>query len=88
MSNTTQLKIEGMTCGHCVRTVSKALEGVPGVQSAAVDLTAGTASVVHDGTALPETLTKAVEEEGYAASAAGATPTTEGGSGTCACCAG
>ena len=80
MSNTTQLKIEGMTCGHCVRSVTKALEGVPGVQSAAGDLAAGTASVVHDGTTLPEALAKAVEEEGYGAA------TAEGGSGTCACC--
>ena len=88
MSNTTLLKIEGMTCGHCVRSVSKALEGVPGVQSAAVDLAAGTAAVVHDGTALPATLAQAVEEEGYTASPADARPETEGGSGTCACCAG
>jgi copper chaperone len=26
----TTLKIEGMTCGHCVRSVRSALEGVPG----------------------------------------------------------
>jgi copper chaperone CopZ len=32
------LKIEGMSCGHCVMHVQSALEGVPGVKSAKVDL--------------------------------------------------
>lgn len=26
------LSIDGMTCGHCVRTVTEALSGVPGVK--------------------------------------------------------
>ena len=29
-----ELPIEGMTCDHCVRTVTGALESVPGVRSA------------------------------------------------------
>jgi copper chaperone len=37
MNNTTNLKIEGMTCGHCVRSVTQALEAVPGVQAAKVE---------------------------------------------------
>ncbi len=31
-------KISGMTCGHCVQTVKKALEGIEGIQSADVTL--------------------------------------------------
>jgi len=32
------LKIEGMSCGHCVMHVQSALESIPGVKSAKVDL--------------------------------------------------
>lgn len=66
MSNTTNLKIEGMTCGHCVRAVKQALEAVPGVQSATVDLDGGTAVVTHDETVATPALAHAVKEEGYA----------------------
>lgn len=32
------LKVEGMTCQHCVQTVSEAIGKLAGVQSVAVDL--------------------------------------------------
>ena len=63
---TTQLKIEGMSCGHCVRAVKEALEGVEGVKSAQVDLASGSATVEHEGAAA-EIMIGAVEEEGYRA---------------------
>ncbi|MBX3110925.1 MAG: heavy-metal-associated domain-containing protein [Fimbriimonadaceae bacterium] len=62
---TTHLKIDGMSCGHCVNSATKALKAVPGVESAEVDLAAGTATVV--GTAGIEALVAAVEEEGFQA---------------------
>lgn len=62
----TQLKIDGMTCEMCVRHVTTALQSVPGVQSATVDLKAGAATVQHEN-ASPEAMAKAVEEEGYSA---------------------
>ena len=58
-----RLKITGMTCGHCVRGVTKALEGVSGVEKADVTLTPGEA-VVH-GQASAAALIAAVKEEGY-----------------------
>ncbi len=64
---TTQLKIEGMTCGHCVASVTKALKGVPEVEEADVSLTEGRATV--RGNAELGALIQAVEEEGYSASA-------------------
>lgn len=64
----TELKIEGMTCGHCVAAVKRALEAVPGVESAEVSLAEGRASV--RGTAPLEQLSAAVEEEGYVAKGA------------------
>jgi copper chaperone len=62
---TTELRIDGMTCGHCVAGVEKALEAVPGVESADVSLTPGRAAV--RGNAEPGALIHAVEEEGYSA---------------------
>ena len=61
-----KLKIDGMSCGHCVMHVRQALEAVAGVESAEVDLQAGEAIV--EGSAEAETLIRAVEAEGYAAS--------------------
>lgn len=65
----TELKIEGMTCGHCQKSVSDALKGVEGVREVQVDLGAGLARV--KGSADPAALVAAVEEEGYAASPQG-----------------
>lgn len=64
---TIQLKISGMTCGACVGHVTQALQNVPGVQSAVVDLAA--AQAVVTGESLDSSLlVAAVEEEGYGAS--------------------
>jgi copper chaperone len=60
------LKIEGMTCNHCVMRVAKALKSVPGVQDAQVDLQKGEASVTFDeAKATQEIMSKAVVEAGY-----------------------
>ncbi|HAP56187.1 MAG: heavy-metal-associated domain-containing protein [Treponema sp.] len=58
------LKIEGMSCGHCVMHVRSALEEVPGVKSAKVDLLERTAMVDGDGLN-DQALRAAVAEAGY-----------------------
>ncbi|WP_428992393.1 CopZ family metallochaperone [Acidithiobacillus ferrooxidans] len=58
-----KLEVTGMTCQHCVRAVTQALESTPGVDKAEVDLKSGTA-VVH-GQAEPDKLIAAIKEEGY-----------------------
>ncbi|MBL8086669.1 MAG: heavy-metal-associated domain-containing protein [Chthonomonas sp.] len=59
-----KLQVSGMSCQHCVRAVTVALESVEGVESAAVDLTTATANVV--GTVSdPSALIRALQEEGY-----------------------
>ncbi|QJR37319.1 heavy-metal-associated domain-containing protein [Gemmatimonas groenlandica] len=58
------MQISGMTCGHCVAGVTRALKGVPGVTVDHVVI--GTASVEYDAnTTTPTDIAKAVEEEGY-----------------------
>ena len=61
----TELKISGMTCGHCQMAVTRALRSVPGVQDAQVDLKTGKAVV--QGQADVSVLMAAVSEEGYTA---------------------
>ncbi|CAM4048945.1 MULTISPECIES: CopZ family metallochaperone [Deinococcus] len=63
-----ELDITGMTCGHCQTGVTKALENVPGVTGAQVDLSTGKAVV--QGDAEPQQLIAAVTEEGYGAQVA------------------
>ncbi|MCB9876956.1 MAG: heavy-metal-associated domain-containing protein [Planctomycetes bacterium] len=63
------LHVSGMTCGHCVQHVQKALAAVDGVQSAEVDLARHSARVLHDASRAPiEALIAAIVEEGYEAS--------------------
>lgn len=62
------LRISGMSCGHCARTVSEALEGVQGVKKAEVDLAGGRAVVEYEETQTsPGALVGAVIDEGYTA---------------------
>lgn len=61
------MKIDGMTCGHCVGQVTKALEGLEGVEVEQV--TVGTATVSYDpNTASEGRIARAVEDRGYAVS--------------------
>jgi len=69
MTTTKELKIEGMSCGHCSAAVTRALESVAGVVQARVDLAAGKATV--EGDADVERLIAAVVEEGYRAAPLG-----------------
>lgn len=61
----TELKIDGMTCGHCATAVQRALERVAGVNAATVDLASGHAKV--DGDVALSALVAAVQDEGYRA---------------------
>ncbi len=61
-----ELRIHGMTCDHCARTVQSALESVPGV-SAEVSLTAGVARVRAEGNAEAARLMEAVAAKGFRA---------------------
>ena len=63
---TKTLKIQGMTCNHCVMRVSKALKAVPGVHDAKVDLQRAEASVTFDESKVAlEKLSTAIVEAGY-----------------------
>lgn len=62
---TTDIRIVGMSCQHCVRAVREALTGVPGVTAVEVDLDTGSARI--QGSAGAVDLLHAVREAGYQA---------------------
>ncbi len=65
-SATAQLKVKGMACEACRLKVDKALEAVPGVEKAEVDLQAGTATVHYDPEKTDlDALARAVDKLGF-----------------------
>lgn len=61
-----KLKINGMSCQHCVKTVTDALTEVAGVQRAKVNLRKGEAVVRFDETRTATNVLKtAVTEAGF-----------------------
>jgi copper chaperone len=65
-----KLKINGMSCDHCVRAVSKALGEVRGVDRV-VEVSLDRGEAVLEGEVDPSVLIAAVEEEGYKAEVSG-----------------
>ncbi len=58
--------IEGMTCDHCVGSVTKILESFPGVSEVTVSLAENTASVSYNELkTTPSEMSKAIEDDGY-----------------------
>jgi copper chaperone CopZ len=63
------LYIEGMSCGHCLNAVNKALASVPGVEIGSVRI--GRAVVRYDETVItPGLIAEAVSGAGYRATVA------------------
>jgi copper chaperone len=64
--------IEGMSCGHCLNAVNRALSAVPGLRIDAVRI--GRADVGYDDTTTtPSDIETAVAEAGYRATVQPAT---------------
>ncbi|MDR3277471.1 MAG: copper ion binding protein [Oscillospiraceae bacterium] len=60
------LKIEGMSCGHCVKAVTDALAALAGVSDIAVSLEGKSAAFSYDAAAVSlDAVRAAIEEEGY-----------------------
>ena len=79
--------VRGMTCAACVSTVEKALQGVPGVTHASVNLATEEASIqVSPGDGWAASLAKSLEEAGYGLGTEDVSLNIEGM--TCAACVG
>jgi len=57
--------VTGMTCSHCVNSVSSEVSQIPGVTGVHVDLGAGTVTVTSDQPLDETAVAAAVDEAGY-----------------------
>lgn len=65
MQNTT-LNVQGMTCGHCKKSVTGALKELTGVSEVEVNLDSGKVDVAYDAEQVNlNQMKEAVEEQGY-----------------------
>jgi len=71
-----RLAIGGMSCGHCIAAVERAIAAVPGARVGQVAL--GSASVELEPGTPAESVVAAVREAGYMARLADAAPTDGG----------
>ena len=58
--------VTGMTCAHCVLSVTEEVTEIDGVTDVAVDLPTGAVAVTSDHPLDPAQVRAAVEEAGYA----------------------
>jgi copper chaperone len=61
--NRREFSVKGMTCEHCVLSVTEEVSEVPGVENVDVDLAAG--RLVVRGDVTDEAVSAAVSEAGY-----------------------
>ena len=57
--------VTGMTCGHCVSSVTEQIQELDGVREVSVDLASGAVAVTSDQPLAPGTVAAAVREAGY-----------------------
>ena len=57
--------VTGMTCGHCVSSVTEQVSELPGVTDVQVELETGRVTVTSDGPLGQDQVRAAVEEAGY-----------------------
>ena len=63
--STATYTVVGMTCGHCVSSVTEEVSAVPGVSAVDVDLESGGLTVTSDAPVDEAAVRAAVEEAGY-----------------------
>lgn len=65
MSTTTTYTVTGMTCGHCVSSVTEEVQGIPGVEGVQVELESGVVTITSAEPVDDAAVRSAVEEAGY-----------------------
>jgi copper chaperone len=65
MTTTQNYTVTGMTCGHCVMSVTEEVQEIPGVESVDVDLGTGSLTVTSSEPVDDDAVKTAVEDAGY-----------------------
>jgi len=61
----TRIRVNGMSCGHCSKSVQESLEQISGVEKVEVNLQEKLATITSSMVILEHLLKNAIEEEGY-----------------------
>jgi len=61
----TTLRVSGMTCDHCKKSVTEALEKLPGVSRVEVDLDTKEVTVAHDAQVGRDQMRQAIQAVGF-----------------------
>jgi copper chaperone len=60
------MKVDGMSCEHCVKAITETLDALPGVNEVKVSLEAKTVAFTwQDGGTPMEEIVAAIEDQGY-----------------------
>jgi copper chaperone len=62
---TTTIKVQGMSCNHCVMAVTKTLNKIEGISDVNVDLAKGEATFNRTDSVDLNQVKKQIEQEGY-----------------------
>ncbi|HEY0891086.1 MAG TPA: heavy-metal-associated domain-containing protein [Nocardioides sp.] len=65
MSQTSTYTVTGMTCGHCVASVTEEVQEIQGVENVEVDLATGAVTITSANPLDDASVRAAVEEAGY-----------------------
>ncbi|MGH3355965.1 MAG: heavy-metal-associated domain-containing protein [Nocardioidaceae bacterium] len=65
MTDMRSYTVSGMTCGHCVSSVTEEVQEIPGVESVDVVLETGALTVTSSQAVDDDAVRSAVEEAGY-----------------------
>ncbi|WP_203248027.1 copper chaperone CopZ [Sporosarcina beigongshangi] len=59
------LKVEGMSCNHCVNSIETSVGELTGVSAVKVDLSSKEVAVEFDGAATLAQIKETIEDQGY-----------------------
>jgi copper chaperone len=60
-----EIKVKGMSCGHCAAAVTKAMQSLPGVRNVQVDLASDRVSYDSAAPIPQEDLARVIKTAGY-----------------------
>ncbi len=61
----TTIKIKGMSCNHCVTTVTKVLDNIKGIKNVKIDLAKGEATFIEEKPVDMELIRQQIKKAGY-----------------------
>lgn len=61
----TTIKIKGMSCNHCVTTVTRALDNIKGIKNVKVNLAKGEATFIEEKPVDMELIKQQIKKAGY-----------------------